>query len=390
MVSQKTRATVRRRCMQWKFVSVYLWKKVRRGRNSLRRALRYALVRLLELSIEADKVEVEYQAIRATDFSNVFHMMSSARCFELFRHEKEYIGRLGSAIGWPEAGKSTSISRRRASRLEVTCVILWRFASPAPWREARTLFGRFEHELSEIFWDGVSTFLDVRGELLSGELGSDFIKSNAFRYAQAIEQKAEHLKNCIGFVDGTVIRIARPSNNAIQRAVYNGHKRSHALKFQPIVLPDGLAIHVDGVHEGRRHDVTLWNRSNLDAQLENIFFIEGTQYKLFGDSAYTSKPWFEVYHSGPGLTIQQQLENADKPKVRVSVEWFFMEVKKYFPRCDYKRSLKLLQAPIGQFLKAAVLLTNFRNCIYPNEISQHFGVQPPTLEEYVSHKLINQ
>lgn len=46
------------------------------------------------------------------------------------------------------------------------------------------------------------------------------------------------LPNCFGFVDGTVRPISRPDEN--QRLVYNGHKRVHALKFQSLVVPNGL------------------------------------------------------------------------------------------------------------------------------------------------------
>ena len=41
-----------------------------------------------------------------------------------------------------------------------------------------------------------------------------------------------------GFIDGTVRPIARPGEN--QRVVYNGHKTVHALKYQSVVLPNGL------------------------------------------------------------------------------------------------------------------------------------------------------
>ena len=57
-------------------------------------------------------------------------------------------------------------------------------------------------------------------------------------YAQVISQRGSPLLNCFGFVDGTVRPIARPDNN--QRAVYNSHKRVHALKVQSLVLPNGI------------------------------------------------------------------------------------------------------------------------------------------------------
>lgn len=38
--------------------------------------------------------------------------------------------------------------------------------------------------------------------------------------------------------------ISQPVEN--QRIVYNGHKRVHALKFQSVVLPNGLVGHLYG------------------------------------------------------------------------------------------------------------------------------------------------
>ena len=41
------------------------------------------------------------------------------------------------------------------------------------------------------------------------------------------------MANCFGFIDRTVRPIFRPRDS--QREVYNGHKRVHVLKFQPVV-----------------------------------------------------------------------------------------------------------------------------------------------------------
>ena len=57
-------------------------------------------------------------------------------------------------------------------------------------------------------------------------------------YATAISDKGAALDNCFGFVDGTVRPISRPGE--MQRIVYNGHKRVHALKFQSVATPNGL------------------------------------------------------------------------------------------------------------------------------------------------------
>ena len=57
-------------------------------------------------------------------------------------------------------------------------------------------------------------------------------------YVAAITSRGSPLENCFGFIDGTVRPIARPAEN--QRVVYNGHKCVNTLKFQSIVLPNGL------------------------------------------------------------------------------------------------------------------------------------------------------
>ena len=51
---------------------------------------------------------------------------------------------------------------------------------------------------------------------------------------EAVFNKGAALRNCFGFVDGTVRPIPRPGEN--QRVVYNGHKRVHGLKFQSVVI----------------------------------------------------------------------------------------------------------------------------------------------------------
>lgn len=64
------------------------------------------------------------------------------------------------------------------------------------------------------------------------------------QYADAVHQKGAALDNCFGFVDGTVKAISRPGQ--MQRTVYNGHKRVHALKYQSLALPNGLIANLFG------------------------------------------------------------------------------------------------------------------------------------------------
>ena len=77
-----------------------------------------------------------------------------------------------------------------------------------------------------------------------GVLGICRVVVSLEKYAEAVFNKGAPLSNCFGFVDGTVRPITRPGKS--QRLLYNGHKRVHGLKFQSVVLPNGLIAHLYG------------------------------------------------------------------------------------------------------------------------------------------------
>ena len=53
-----------------------------------------------------------------------------------------------------------------------------------------------------------------------------------------------YIYNCSDFVGGTIARICGPILN--ERVVYSHDKRVHGIKFQTVVLPDGLVINLEG------------------------------------------------------------------------------------------------------------------------------------------------
>jgi hypothetical protein len=67
------------------------------------------------------------------------------------------------------------------------------------------------------------------GPFLS-DLQVPFIRSRGRLYAGKISLKSRNAtQHCIGFIDGTLIEIARPAG-LMQRATYSGHKRRNSLK----------------------------------------------------------------------------------------------------------------------------------------------------------------
>lgn len=85
-------------------------------------------------------------------------------------------------------------------------------------------------------------------------------------YANYVHQSGAPLDNCWGFVDGTVRPVCRPQQG--QRELYNGHKRVHGIKFQSIVVPNGMIANLFGPIMGRRHDAYMLARSGVLDELQ--------------------------------------------------------------------------------------------------------------------------
>ena len=116
--------------------------------------------------------------------------------------------------------------------------MLKRFAYLCRYSHIIPIFGRSVPELSMISNEVVDWMYTTHGHKIT-QWNHDLLNPAALNeYADAISNKGPALENCFGFIDGTLRPISRPDEN--QRIVYNGHKRVHALKFQSIVLPNGL------------------------------------------------------------------------------------------------------------------------------------------------------
>ena len=146
-------------------------------------------------------------------------------------------------------------------------------------------------------------------------------------------------------------------------------------------------MHLHGPMEGRRHDWTLFLQSEIDEYMEMLLCVDGLQYAMYGDAGYRTRLFLDTPFSGSNLSDIEKAFNKAMARSRVTVEWFFKEVKLYWSYVDFKRKMRTREHAVGAIYVAAVLLTNMRNCIYPNSISQYFECPPPSLEEYMTHRL---
>ena len=124
--------------------------------------------------------------------------------------------------------------------------------------------------------------------------------------------------------------------------------------------------------EGRRHDAGMLRDSHLLKSLQMFAFnLHGKPMCIYGDPAYPLRIHLQAPFRNGVLTPQMQAYNSAMSEVRSSVEWLFGDVINYFKFLDLKKNLK-----IG-------LLRNALTCLYGNQTSEFFELDPPSLQDYL-------
>jgi DDE superfamily endonuclease len=190
-------------------------------------------------------------------------------------------------------------------------------------------------------------------------------------------------RNVSGFLDGTLVRIAKPRGPS-QRATYSGHKKFNGLKYQAVTGPDGIILNLFGPWEGRRHDMTLFRESEIEHALSEGLTGGAEQHHLYADSGYVVRPYMLAPFPRQTRDLGELTFNRRMAKVRVTVEWAFKDVKKYFLHQSFSQKMVLSRVPIGKWYICTALLWNFRVTLYGSPTAAHFDVEPPTLQEYIN------
>ena len=307
-----------------------------------------------------------------------FDDWDDTECRTELRFNKADIFLLLEVLRFPD--KFVCSQRTVCSKLEGLCILLKRLAFPCRYTDMVSRFGRNPTELCLIF----NTVLDFVYSSHRHRLESwnqPFLLPQVLeRYAQTIHDRGAPLRNCFGFVDGTLCEIARPKNN--QRIVYNGHKRAHGIKFQSVVTPNGLIANLAGPFEGRRHDSTMLHESGMLRELQRVAWANGEPLCLYGDPAYPLGIHLQAPFRDAHPTPQMQRFNEAMSEVRVSVEWMFGTITNYYKFVDFKKQLKIGMSPVGKIYLVCGILQNAHTCLYGNLVSEYFSFDPPSLQDY--------
>ena len=169
--------------------------------------------------------------------------LDDSECSTEFRFHKNDIHRLKTALRIPDV--VTTYNRLAVDGIEALCIFLRRFGYPCRYSDMIPRFGRPVPDLCIVSAHVMNHIYHNFCHLLT-DFNLPFLQPRELDiYCEVIHAKGAALRNCFGFVDGTVRPISRPGKD--QRVVYNGHKKVHSLKFQSIVIPNGLIANMYGL-----------------------------------------------------------------------------------------------------------------------------------------------
>lgn len=161
-------------------------------------------------------------------------------------------------------------------------------------------------------------------------------------------------------------------NPEIQQAWWTGWKKLHGLKFQTVILANGMDFKIYGPVSVRHNDAYTLGRSRIEEKIEYLQRNQRLKFKMYGDSAYFDDD-FMVTGGGRGMS-----------SVRETIEWSYKDLKMTWRYCNWRNVLQLRKQPVGKIVFVCILLRNMYNCMYSSEAATYFEFLPPTLEDYLS------
>lgn len=227
-----------------------------------------------------------------------------------------------------------------------------------------------------------------------------------------IEFQRDDFNSTVMFGDCTIIECGRVGSGPTspedgtrredaylqQRAIYDGHHKTHALKVLTFTLPNGLTSAVFGPCSARRSDPTLLQWSGIDEYLFNLqreYFPDGRIYTAYLDAVFGGYHLcFRTRHEplpalGLLLTLIQELENKVYKKARVSIENNYCENNQYFPLLKVKEFTRLHvdSELIMAQTRIMLFLTNVIRCSREGSNcsgDRMFDCPPPPLDLYLN------
>ena len=164
--------------------------------------------------------------------------------------------------------------------------------------------------------------------------------------------------------------------------MYDGQEGAYGISFQSVVLPNGMIGDVSGPAPGASDPLDFTRKSELNSKLAAVQEGKLFQGKVHGNSTGGNMSHVGSAFQGDSLTVAQSAYNTDMEAARLCTVEQIAKISQMFPFMDVQHNHKVMLSPVGKYFTIAALLTNAHTTCYGCPTSTHFGMAPPTLEEY--------
>ncbi|KAF8575420.1 hypothetical protein K439DRAFT_1623616 [Ramaria rubella] len=166
-------------------------------------------------------------------------------------------------------------------------------------------YDRSQSAVSEIINETACFINGHWGHLLDWD-GSGLLHPHRLRkYADALDAFRAPCKTIFGFIDCMIHLTCHPGE--FQELVYTGYKKCHGMKYQGVIIPNGLIGHLSGPFRAPQNDMGILAKSNLLEYLKSHAIQPGSMqadppahpyFQVYGDSAYGVSPVMVSPYSG--------------------------------------------------------------------------------------------
>ena len=330
---------------------------------------------LLLYDMNKSNLTVHYWNYRKFDLDS----FENDQCVSEFRFEKKDVYILAETLEIAES--IICYNGTKVDGIESLCIYLKRFAYLCRYSDMISRFWSPVPELCLVSNNVMKFVCDRLGDFLK-IMNPHWLVPVIFQlFSDTIHESRSPSDNCWGLIDGTIPPICRPRKD--QYILYNGYKKVHAIKFQSVVVPNGLIANLYDPAEGRRHGSSMLGDSGLFRDLrQHVHRPSNNILCLYGNPGYLLRPQLMGPFQGGAKTPLQNSWIKAMSQLRVSVEWIFVDILDYFKFLDFKMWIKLQLSAVGKMLLVCALMQNARTCMYGNETASYFDLKPVTIEDY--------
>ena len=365
--------------------------------------LQIAFTLLNDLLEEATYIEDPLPHVYNENRGRGLDTLDDEVCYRELRFGKGEIIELLTELDFPPAfvmGNGLNVSSESAFLF-----FLYRIHYPSTLAMMQSMWGFDYSALSRIFTFMVETLYESHSHCVLNNFRYYRLRLDV--YNQKIKDKyastnrnpnvgtvPANLYHDCGYLDGTAHYICRPFDGVgdvrnVQNLFYNRHKRRHIMNWLGFAFPDGMMA-LDGPFPGYFTDSMSWtastagriigmemNRRVRDG-MPRLFFRAD---KIFNDGANVRAMWSRRRGDLQPWMIE---ENAIASSGRACVELNFgvNTQRSKFIRTPFTQ--KARESPLTKQYVLATLMTNCKTCMAGNVTTSMFGLEPPTLQSYLS------